>query len=73
MGMTQIEDIAGNVAETINNGGGVVELAVSIGEYSIDDEDGMVSASLLLTPRQARALARQLLAEADAAEYDDEG
>ena len=72
MSMTQIEDTAGNVAETINNGG-VVELAVSIGEYSIDDEDGMVSASLVLTPRQARALARQLLAQADAVEYGDEG
>lgn len=70
--MTQIEDTAGSTAEVIASGE-IVELAFAADEYSIDETDGVVSASLVLTPRQARALARLLLAQADAAEYGDEG
>jgi hypothetical protein len=61
--MTQIEDTEGNVAE-VNGLGENVELSLS-------DEDHCMS--LVLTPRQARALARQLLAQADATEYGEDG
>lgn len=54
--MTQIEDTAGNTAE-VGDLGEHVELTCS------DDDHAM---SLVLTPRQARALARQLLEQADA-------
>lgn len=71
MSMTQIEDTAGTTAD-VNNLGEDVELTIAAMDYYIDDEDGMVTVSQRLTPRQARALARQLLAQADAAEYGDE-
>lgn len=65
MGMTQtmIEDENGTTAEVATLGGNV--------ELNLTDEDHCLS--LVLTPRQARALARQLLAQADAEEYGDEG
>jgi hypothetical protein len=59
--MTQIEDTAGNTAE-VNGLGPDVELSIS------DDDH---ACSLVLTPRAARALARQLLAQADASEYGE--
>jgi type II secretory pathway component GspD/PulD (secretin) len=74
MSMTQtgiIEDANGTTAE-ISTAADGVELAISGTEYFISDEDNCVSVSLVLTPRQARALARQLLAQADATEYGDE-
>jgi hypothetical protein len=61
MGMTQIEDTAGNTAE-VNDLGETIELAVEDAEHVV---------SLVLTPRQARALARQLLEQADATEYGE--
>lgn len=61
MNMTQIEDTAGNTAE-VNDLGETVELAVEDAEHVV---------SLVLTPRQARALARQLLEQADATEYGE--
>jgi phosphate uptake regulator len=61
MGMTQIEDINGDTAE-VNGLGEHVELSVS------DDDH---TCSLVLTPRQARAIARQLLEQADAVEYGE--
>jgi flagellar biosynthesis/type III secretory pathway M-ring protein FliF/YscJ len=67
--MTQIEDTAGTTAEVSTAQGGV-ELAISATEYFVDDED-VASVSLVLTPRQARALARQLLEQADATEYGE--
>jgi hypothetical protein len=63
MGMTQIEDTAGNTAE-LDDLGEHVELTCS-------DETRNVCVSLVLTPRQARALARQLLEQADASEYGE--
>jgi hypothetical protein len=59
MGMTQIEDTAGNTAEVVDLGEHV--------ELTFSDDDH--ACSLVLTPRQARAIARQLLEQADAAEY----
>ena len=73
MGMTQIEDTAGNVAEVGQLGPNVELSASSFNTLDIDPAYDSTTVSLVLTPRQARALARQLLAEADAAEYDDEG
>lgn len=61
MGMTQIEDINGDIAE-VNGLGPNVELSLS------DDDH---TCSLVLTPRAARALARQLLEQADATEYGE--
>lgn len=69
--MTQIEDTAGTTAEVSIAAAGV-ELSVA-GQPDFTDEDGTVTMSLVLTPRQARALARQLLAQADAEEYGEEG
>jgi hypothetical protein len=63
MGMTQIEDINGDTAE-VSGLGEHVELTCS-------DETRNVCVSLVLTPRQARAIARQLLEQADAAEYGE--
>ena len=66
MGMTQIEDTAGTTAEVADLGANV-DLSLTAGDYHVD-EDGVVTVSIALTPRQARALARQLLAQADDAE-----
>lgn len=62
-----IEDTAGNTAEVSRSAGGV-ELSATGTDPAYD----LATVSLVLTPRQARALAQQLLAEADAAEYADE-
>jgi hypothetical protein len=59
--MTQIEDTAGNTAEVSDLGEHV--------ELTTGDEVSNVYISLVLTPRQARALARQLLQQADESEY----
>lgn len=69
----QIEDANGTTAD-LNNLGETVEVAIcaEATEYYIDDEDGTMTVSLVLTPRLARALARQLLAQADATEYGEE-
>ena len=69
MGMTQIEDTAGTTAEVADLGANV-DLSLTAGDYHVD-EDGVVTVSIALTPRQARALARQLLAQADDAEGED--
>lgn len=71
--MTQIEDNAGVTAEVSTAAGGV-ELALTAPgtECFVSDEDGVITSSIVMTPRQARALARQLLAQADAEEYGDE-
>jgi hypothetical protein len=62
MMMQQIEDANGTTAEVATLGGNV--------ELNLTDEDHCLS--LVLTPRQARALARQLLQQADAEEYGEE-
>lgn len=71
--MTQIEDTAGTTAEVTRGGGTGIELAItaSLAEYFVSEEDGSVTVSLMPTPQQARALARQLLAQADASEYGE--
>jgi hypothetical protein len=68
---TQIEDNNGAAAEVIGEGG-AVELAVASADFSIDEGDGMVNLSLLLSPRKARRLAVLLLQAAEAQEGDDE-
>lgn len=62
--MKQIEDNEGNTAELADLGGGRTELAVTADDACI---------SLVLTPRQLRALARQMLQAADEQEGEDEG
>ena len=69
MGMTQIEDTAGTTAEVADLGANV-DLSLTASDY-YTDEAGVVTVSIALTPRQARALARQLLAQADDAEDED--
>lgn len=64
--MTQIEDTAGNTAEVVDLGEHV-ELSVTGSDPAYD----LATVSLVLTPRQARAIARQLLEQADAAEYGE--
>lgn len=59
--MTMIEDINGDTAEVSVLGDNV--------ELTSSDEDHALS--LVLTPRQARALAVQLLKGANAAEYGE--
>jgi hypothetical protein len=66
MGMTQIEDIAGNTAE-VNDLGETVELTTTVQAWDAEE----ICVSLVLTPRQARALALQLLEQADATEYGE--
>lgn len=60
--MTQIEDTAGTTAEVADLGEDV--------ELALTGADG-TAVSLVLTPRQARALAVQLLQQADEAEYGE--
>ena len=67
MTMMQIEDAIGTTAE-INPFGADVELNLT----SEGRRAGLTSVSIVLTPRQARALARQLLEQADAAEYGED-
>lgn len=62
--MTQIEDTAGNTAE-VNGLGPNVELTTTVQAWDAEE----ICVSLVLTPRQARALARQLLEQADVTEY----
>jgi hypothetical protein len=64
--MTQIEDIAGNTAE-VNDLGETVELTTTVQAWDAEE----ICVSLVLTPRQARALALQLLEQADATEYGE--
>lgn len=71
MTTTQIEDADGNTAE-VSTARGEIELAIGGVPGYVDAETGEISISLIMTPRQARALARQLLAQADATEYGDE-
>jgi hypothetical protein len=67
---TQIEDSRGAVAEVIGEGG-EVEMSVAAADFSIDEGDGMVSLSLIMTPRRARLLARLLLQAADEQDGDE--
>jgi hypothetical protein len=68
MTMTQIEDANGTTAE-VSDLGPHVELSVTGSDPRYD----VATVSVVLTPRQARLLAQQLLAQADASEYGDEG
>lgn len=61
MMMQQIEDANGTTAE----------VASLVGEVELN-LTGEACESIRLTPRQARALARQLLAQADIEEYGEE-
>lgn len=66
MGMTQIEDTEGSTAE-VSALGKHVELTTTAQAWDAEE----ICVSLVLTPRQARALAQQLLAQADATEYGE--
>lgn len=56
-------------------GGGGVELSITASDYFVSSEEadaGNISASLVLTPRQARKMAQALLAMADQMEDEEQ-